>query len=86
MKQLTLDDFRVALRRRFVSAQRAGKAAIEVNAGDLHREVGVYPEPGHSMPTCCNVMWEAKAARDAVVSSPPKKRGASLTIRYALPR
>ncbi|HWY16983.1 MAG TPA: hypothetical protein VNX86_17760 [Rhizomicrobium sp.] len=41
MKQLTVDDFRAALHRRFVSAQRAGNAAIEVNFGDLHRSMGL---------------------------------------------
>lgn len=86
MKPLTSDDFREAIRQRFNSAERAGKTAVEINSGDLHREVGIYPEPGHSMPTCCNMMRESMSARDTVLSSPPKGRGATLTIRYALPR
>jgi len=86
MKKLTADDFREAILRRFASAARSGKTAIEINSGDLHRELGVYPGPGHSMPTCCNMMREAMTAGDTVLSSPPKGRGATLTIRYELPR
>lgn len=83
---LTADDFRSALQRRISLAQRQGKTEVDVNSGDLHREIGVYPDKGHSMPTCCNVMREAMASRDTVLSSPPKGRGATLTIRYSLPR
>ena len=86
MKPPTSDDFREAIRRRFAIAERIGKSAVEINSGDLHREVGIYPEPGHSMPTCCNMMREAMTVQDTVLSSPPKGRGASLTIRYELPR
>ena len=86
MKTLTADDFRTAIRRRLSLAERQGKAAVDINSGDLHREVGIYPDKGHSMPTCCNMMREAMTSRDTVLTSPPKGRGASLTIRYGLPR
>ena len=86
MRPLTADDFREALRRRLVRAEVAGKIFVEINSGDLHRGVGIYPQPGHSMPTCCSVMRGLMTTRDAVLSSPPKGRGATLTIRYALPR
>jgi 5-methylcytosine-specific restriction protein A len=86
MKKITADDFREALRRRFFIAWHTGKNFVEVNSGDLHREVGIYPNPGHSMPTCCNVMRQAMTVADTVLSEPPKGRGATLTIRYELPR
>jgi 5-methylcytosine-specific restriction protein A len=60
---------------------------IEVNAGQLHRIVGGYPGSHHRMPTCCKVMKAAMMpSADYIVASPLKGMGASLTIRYAIPR
>jgi 5-methylcytosine-specific restriction protein A len=38
------------------------------------------------MPMCCQAMYKLKRASDEIVSAPPKGKGASLTIRYLLPR
>jgi hypothetical protein len=35
---------------------------------------------------CCAVMRSEMSAGDAILQEPPKKQGASLTIRYELPR
>ncbi len=80
------DDFRAALNAIFVEAQRMGKSNIEVNAGELHKTVGGYPGPDNRMASCCQVMLSEKGSRDTIVSQPPKGKGASLTIRYVLPR
>jgi 5-methylcytosine-specific restriction protein A len=81
------EDFRSALKRVLNAAEKAGKPYIEVNAGDLHREVGGYPSKEHIMPSCCDVLYEEHArGRAEIRSSPPKGKGASLTIRYQLPR
>jgi 5-methylcytosine-specific restriction protein A len=79
-------DFQKALERRFAFAEGQEKWFLDVNSGDLHREIGGYPASAHAMPTCCNVMQRNMAGRDAVLSSPPKGRGATFTIRYELPR
>ena len=86
VKHRIADQFRSALLALFEKARVAGKPAVDVNSGELHRIVGGYPGANHKMPVCCNVMQAAKYLSDVVVQSPPKGRGASLTIRYALPR
>jgi predicted AAA+ superfamily ATPase len=80
------DDFRRALRDIFVEADRSGKKSVDVNAGRLHRRVGGYPGPNHRMASCCEAMLAEKGPPDTTVSQPAKGKGASLTIRYAIPR
>ncbi len=82
----TTETLRAELRLQFRQAERRGVLYVDINAGEMHRKVGDYPGPDHRMPTCCNVMHKEQTAADKVLSSPPKKRGASLTIRYKLPR
>ena len=81
------DAFRTELEARISRAFRQGRSQVEVNAGELHRSVGGYPGIRHAMPACCNVMrQEFDALRDEIVHEPPSGKGASLTIRYLLPR
>lgn len=81
------DDFRAELSVRLARAGRQGRAHSEVNAGELHRALGGYPGPSHQMPACCSVMMqEFDPAKDEVVHEPASGQGASLTIRYAVPR
>lgn len=82
----TKDEFQEELRARFRRATERGASEIEVNSGELHRALGGYPADKHQMPTCCDVMHEETRVGDEVLSSPPSGRGASLTIRYKLPR
>lgn len=82
----TSEDLRSALLTAFREATRAGRSHLDVNSGDLHERLGGYPSPANAMPSCCNVMWQLKGPRDTVRHSPPKGRGARLTIRYAIPR
>lgn len=67
---------------------RQGRRTAEIKAGELHRRVGDYPGPSHRMPMCCGVMRDALAPDfgDVMLEEPPSGQGASLTIRYALPR
>lgn len=81
------NDFRAELAAQLARATQQKRSHAEINAGELHRVIGGYPGPDHDMPPCCNVMKEAfDASRDEIVHEPPKGLGASLTIRYALPR
>ncbi len=84
----TADDFRMEMYRMMNEAMREGRETAEINAGDLHRRVGDYPGRNHRMPVCCEVMRGAFAsdAGDVIVEEPPSGQGASLTIRYVLPR
>lgn len=83
----TADEFRNTLSKAFEAAETAGIEAVEIQAGQLHREVGDYPNPKlHRMPVCCEVMRQLMQLGDEVITAPPKGNGASLTIRYRLPR
>jgi hypothetical protein len=82
----TAEEFQVTLRAWMQGAEHASETTVEINSGQLHREVGGYPGQNHQMPMCCAVMRSEMSAGDAILQEPPKKQGASLTIRYKLPR
>lgn len=80
-------DFEIELRRQLGNAQRAGRAHIDIRAGDLHRALGDYPDPDNQrMPICNRVMRDEMKSGDQIIHEPPRGQGASLTIRYKLPR
>ena len=80
------EDLRAALRARLQRATAAGQISLEVRSGDLHREEGGYPGPDHRMPVCCQVMRGEMTKADELVTASPKGNGASVVIRYRLPR
>lgn len=82
----TLQEFSNELRTQLRQAELKGVPHLEINSGQLHRQMGGYPEGAHRMPTCCSAMYAEQKAGDEVISRPPKGKGASLTIRYKLPR
>ena len=55
---------------------------VDIISGDIHRQVGGYPGRNHSIPTCCDVMYAAMNGDDEVLYAPPKKRGATVKVRY----
>jgi hypothetical protein len=79
-------EFRAELERVFRQAEERGLPYVDVKSADLHRRLGGYPGSRHQMPTCCNVMWSYREPTDEVISQPPSGKGASLKIRYKLPR
>jgi 5-methylcytosine-specific restriction protein A len=68
-------------------AMHEGLGTVEINAGELHRRVGSYPDPNHRMPACCAVMRGAFSpdAGDIILEDPLSGVGATLTIRFVLP-
>lgn len=79
--------FRAELRAQIELAEKQHHGHIDINSGELHRKLGGYPGPNHSMPTCCRGMWQEHAEGHAyTVSRPPSGADASLTIRYLLSR
>ena len=81
--------FENALRAIFSAAKRSHHEEISVQSGDLHRAVGGYPpkkNANHRMPVCCSVMLDFMEEKDEIIKSPPKRQGATLLIRYVLPR
>lgn len=80
-------DFKNALRNFLSEQEREGKSECIITSGELHRIVGGYPGKNHRMPVCCSVMNEFfNAKTDSILYSPSKGMGATLTIKYALPR
>jgi hypothetical protein len=82
----TANDFYTELKAQLSRAQKRGASYVEVNSGELHRKVGGYPGKGHRMPMCCEAMYFMRQPGDEVIMSPKRGHGASLTIRYKLPR
>jgi len=82
----TAQDFREKINHIFQAAKCNGQQYINVNSGDLHRQVGGYPGHNHRMPNCCSVMKQHMKPGDEILDGPPSRQGASLTIRYYLPR
>jgi len=85
----TAEDFRQALQGYLAEAAADGRTSVEVNAGHLHRVLGGYSGPQHHrLPICCSVMRAEMdaASGDEITQEPSAGMGASLTIRYVLPR
>lgn len=80
------EDFCRTLDLILAEAQANGKADIVVVSGGIHRQVGGYPDPDHCMRSCCRVRYETMKGGDEIVSAPPSGQGATLSIRYRLPR
>jgi hypothetical protein len=84
----TASDFEAEIRNRWVLSYKKGSTHLDIEAGALHRKLGGYPasDGRHRIPDCCQVMKRLMESGDTIVHSPPKGAGASLVIRYILPR
>jgi hypothetical protein len=82
------EDFKHELFQMMAEALKSGSEFVEIEAGELHRRAGGYPGKDHRMPNCCQVMRAQVALDygDVVKNEPPSGQGASLRIRYRLPR
>lgn len=83
---VTSTDFRVELNVQLSRAQGQQRPYLDVTSGQLHRQVGGYPGNNHRMPVCCNVMRGEMEDGDEILAAPPRGNGATLKIRYWLPR
>jgi 5-methylcytosine-specific restriction protein A len=82
----TPKDFQSELDSIFASAQQQGKSFVEIKSGDLHRSVGGYHRHNHRLPSCCRVMKKNMKPGDQILQQPPSGVGATLIIRFKLPR
>lgn len=80
------EDFRKELQALLADAEERGFVAVDVKSGNLHRRVGGYPGQEHRMPICCDAMYAQMKPSDVIVSKPDSGKGASVVIRYKLPR
>jgi 5-methylcytosine-specific restriction protein A len=79
----TMDKFREELRAQISRAANQGRPHVEINAGELHR---IVSPDANRHPMVCNAMRQLLGPSDEVIHAPPAGDGASLTIRYILPR
>ena len=82
----TTKDFEIGLQDVLAKAQNDGRPYVDIIAGDLHKMVGGYPGSHHRMVSCCTVMRKFMKLGDETMYAPPKGNGATLKIRYYLPR
>lgn len=80
---INIDTFRGALKKKL--SESKGDSMV-ITSRELHCLVSGYPSRNHRMPTCCRAMREAMQPGDREIDSPSKGNGATLTIRYVLPR
>jgi len=78
-------DFKAGLFLIFNEYESIGEKYVVVEARYLHKLVGGYPKINR-MPVCCTVMKNMMGPDDVVLCSPPSGKGATLKIRYKLPR
>lgn len=79
---ITTKEFRNEIYKRIEKAKKMGLYSIVINSGELHRDMGIYPNKGHSMPSCCGAMRSIEGYEIVEISSPPKGKGATLTLEY----
>ena len=80
---LTVPDFQNHLNDILSSAQNKGFQFVDVKSGDLLKRVGAH---NNRMSLCCSVMKNNMKTGDIILHEPPSGQGASLIIRYKLPR
>lgn len=83
---LTKEDFENKLLEMLREAQEKGQSYVDITSGDLHRAVGGYPGHDHRMPLCCHIMKKLMMGKDQIIHQPPSGMGATLVVRYYLPR
>ena len=77
-------DFQNQLMAILNAARQSGQSYVDVESGNLHKEVAGYPNPNHRMPVCCEVMRKLMRAGDSVLKETMSGQGATLTIRYTV--
>jgi len=79
-------DFQRELEKIFEMGEEKAESYVEIISGNLHRKVGGYPGRDHRMPICCQVMKRNMRKDDQILEQPSSGKGATLRIRYKLPR
>ena len=74
MARATIDDFRSELMAQIKRAEGRGAPHVEINAGELHRQMGGYPAEDR-MPACCEAMYGEKRDGDEIISAPARGKG-----------
>jgi hypothetical protein len=81
---VSIDYFRQGLLAQMRRATTVGAADVTIESGQLLRELGGYPGSAHGLPLCYEAMQAEMKPGDTLVLD--RNDGASLTVRYLLPR
>ena len=82
----TAEEFENEISKRLKQAESRGANSVDIVSRDVHRAVGDYPGPDHRMPMCVSAMRRMMRGGDLIIEEPPSGQGASVTVRYKLPR
>ena len=84
----TAAEFKRALIDAMHQTELKGQRFLDITAGELHATVGGFPGCQHRMPMCCRVirMQASEGWGDLIVKESTIRKGATLRIRYRLPR
>src|ERR1700761_2204663 len=84
----TAAEFRQALIDAMHQTELKGQPFLDITAGELHTAVGGYPGDQNRMPMCCRMMrmLAIEGWGDLTVQESTTRKGATLRIRYRLPR
>ena len=83
---LTSEEIAREIARRLRDCEDRRESELILTSGQLHRDLGGYPGPHHRMPMVCEQMRRAMGPDDEILESPRKGNGATLRVRYRLPR
>ena len=82
----TTQDFIAVILIMLNTAQDYNQQYLDITAGNLHAFIGGYPNPNHRMRSCNSAMRQVMQENDLILEQPPQGHGATLTIRYFMPR
>jgi len=77
-------DFENEIIKKQNDARQQGLSTIQINALELHKDVGGYESHNHRMAAVCSAMHNLMTKRDEIIYSPLKGKGSRLTIQYRL--
>ena len=78
--KINWDDIKNILDQKHSYAKQEGVREIQINSGELHRELGGYPGPDHRMPMVCKVRRDSMRKNEEMSQTPQKGNGAQFTI------
>jgi len=78
----TVWDFQNQLMAILNAGRQIGKSYVDVESGNLHTQVGGYPDFNHRMPVCCEVIRKMMRWGDSILKEPSSGQDATLMIRY----
>jgi hypothetical protein len=84
MKTPTAWDFRNKLMAILNVAKHSGKPYVDVESGNLHKELGGDSNSHHTLPIFHEVMTKMMRPGDSILQEPRNEAGTTMLVRYIL--